>query len=973
MLPKRIILTIAVLVISITSFSKTFSYKHFSVEDGLPSSEVYDAIQDNDGFMWFATDRGVTRFDGYEFETFTTEDGLVDNVIFHLDIDKQGRVWCIGLLGQISYFEKGKFQEYEYNEILTQKKTNGVIVISFHLDKDNCVHIGYKYSGGISIDNNGNVNHDTLKDYANTIDIRNNDLHYYSNASRDLRHPNHGKILLIDQQSKTVFNLKDFDSTYVKIYSATIDPKTEILYFSLGKQLYQLSDHKLQKVLQMDNEIISVNCIGDEIWVGSFQSGFISYQGSSTIRDKKLENHSVTSFFLDKEDGVWVTTLEDGIFYFNKNDHYTLNHSDGLFSDYVYNLTGNDHELIIGNNVGKLSFFKIDKSGHHFSHNYLNSGSALNIMVNQFHKGYIFNGENDRWGRIYNGKIQYDSTQNRTHLLQLSRNSALFRFYGLPYGYGIVHKDETSPLLNTYRKTFNTINRYHLTHENRIIISHISGIYEVIRTDTASRTIYLGDQHNLFQTRAVETTDLNGFDFIAATRGEGVLFVKDNIPYALKKEHGLLSNEITSIFVDSSQTIWIGSSLGINIIRKNKEIITLRKKDGLISNEVTDIFVNSHNAYIGTKKGITILDLAKLESKTFDIPMIIKSIFTENQDLISDHQMIEIPYREPILNIKFVGLSYQSIGEIEYRYRLNEFENWQYTKNNQLTFTNLASGEYNLEIQASNDNKNWSTEPARLHIQVAYPFWRTNWFIILSTFGLSFILFGIYRFALTRIKKREEIKRQVQNLRFEALNAQMNPHFIFNSLNSVQHFIMTNDKRESTRYLSKFAKLMRKTLDHSREKNVSLHEELEALELYLELEALRFDNLITYQIEVDKKINTSRVILPALLIQPIVENAILHGIRPNANGGHISISILSKNSMLYISIIDNGIGREAALLNKGKGHNSKGGILTKERVSLFAKEYNSDATYEIIDLMEDDKSLGTEVRIKLPLILNVNK
>lgn len=152
------------------------------------------------------------------------------------------------------------------------------------------------------------------------------------------------------------------------------------------------------------------------------------------------------------------------------------------------------------------------------------------------------------------------------------------------------------------------------------------------------------------------------------------------------------------------------------------------------------------------------------------------------------------------------------MGNISYRFRLNPSENWQYRTQNSLLLSNLPSGEYHLEIYASNDGRNWSSKPAYFLINVAFPFWRT-WLFIASAILVGLLLiYGLYRLSINRIKNAEKIKRQIQNLRFEALSAQMNPHFMFNSLNSIQHFIIDNDRKASVRYLSKFAKLMRKPL-----------------------------------------------------------------------------------------------------------------------------------------------------------------
>jgi sensor histidine kinase YesM len=217
---------------------------------------------------------------------------------------------------------------------------------------------------------------------------------------------------------------------------------------------------------------------------------------------------------------------------------------------------------------------------------------------------------------------------------------------------------------------------------------------------------------------------------------------------------------------------------------------------------------------------------------------------------------------------------------------------------------------------ASNNDGVWNEYGYELALTIVPPFWKTWWFrsiMIVAFLGAVFLFFKIRE---NRIKKEQarqtEINKQIAEIRMMALRAQMNPHFIFNSLNSVQHFITIREKKEALNYLSKFSKLIRKILENSRENTVSISNELQLLELYIQLEQLRFSNKFDYHIEIDKKIDTENIEIPPLLIQPYVENAILHGLINKDGKGHLFFSVEKNNGLLVCKIEDNGIGRARA-------------------------------------------------------------
>ena len=272
-------------------------------------------------------------------------------------------------------------------------------------------------------------------------------------------------------------------------------------------------------------------------------------------------------------------------------------------------------------------------------------------------------------------------------------------------------------------------------------------------------------------------------------------------------------------------------------------------------------------------------------------------------------------------------------------------------------------------LYKDNNGKIWLTSlPSQLGYFEKRMFFKTTPIIIAVTALLFSLLFIGYRITLKRVKRKEELKRHIQNLRFEALNAHMNPHFMFNSFNTIQNFIMQKEKKASIHYLSKFARLMRMTLNHSQSKNITLFEELKALQLYMDLERLRFDDQFNYELYVNPLLNQENTLVPALLIQPIVENAILHGIRPKGELGQVWVVIELMDDQLLIEISDNGVGKNSKLNKKIEGRASKGIPLTKERVTLFAKDFNGQYRFDIVDLTNGKDTTGTRVEISIPFV-----
>ena len=330
-------------------------------------------------------------------------------------------------------------------------------------------------------------------------------------------------------------------------------------------------------------------------------------------------------------------------------------------------------------------------------------------------------------------------------------------------------------------------------------------------------------------------------------------------------------------------------------------------------------------------------------------------------------------YDQNRMEFQFVTNAFRHQGDLIYKYQLEGLSgNWQETtfENNSVKYSSLPHGDYTFKVKAINEN-DISSEILMYNFSISQPFWKTWWFFLLFTFlgASSTILFFVM--TTRRLKQRTELKNQIKSSEITAIKAQMNPHFMFNALNSVQDLIMQKDIRGSNIYLGKFADLMRKTLEISSENYIPLCEEVEILGLYLDLEKLRFGDEFTSVINCtfssERRLELQ---VPAMLLQPYVENAIKHGLLHKSGKKEVVISFFEHESRLICEIVDNGVGRKkTAEINqrREKSHRSFSTNANKKRIDLIRESTGQDISLDIIDLYEGDVAIGTKVVFKFQL------
>ncbi|HEX6846979.1 MAG TPA: histidine kinase, partial [Chitinophagaceae bacterium] len=330
-------------------------------------------------------------------------------------------------------------------------------------------------------------------------------------------------------------------------------------------------------------------------------------------------------------------------------------------------------------------------------------------------------------------------------------------------------------------------------------------------------------------------------------------------------------------------------------------------------------------------------------------------------------------------SIRYSAKAYTMPKDVRFRYRLKGFEDWtEITGLRFANYTNVPGGNYVFEVQAANNEGIWNENTLTLPVYVGTAFWRTWWFRTLFFALLVLAGYRLYRYRVDQVKKKQQLKseyeKKLANVEMSALLAQMNPHFLFNSLNSIDSYIIRNESKKASEYLNNFARLMRLILQNSRSNYISLKDELEALELYMQMESLRFKNKFSYSIAVGENVDMNSVVIPPMLIQPYVENAIWHGLMHLSNGtdGMVKISISKSEDDLQCVIEDNGIGRaEAAAIRAQKQNSHKrsmGMQITQDRIEIINKLYNMNASVSIHDITDEaGNPKGTKVELTIPV------
>jgi len=963
----KIFLQILFTIFSINLIAQNSIFEHYSVQDGLPSSEIYSQLQDQNGYMWFATSRGVCRFDGFEFKTFTMKDGLPSNSIVKMYKDYKGRIWFSSYEGFLSYYENNKIIQYPLNELIVKIAKN-YYIDNLCVDSNDNLWIMPNLGGIYLIDTLNNISEYKPKyetNYKIFFEIKPNGFLWNNNIEADNEDSLSFKILnniyYLDFKSSKIISLRRY---FYKISD------TEFL-LSYGNKLFYLNN-KIISTIDFTNEISGI--FSDDkgnFWISVMYEGVYVYANKdlNNFPERYLKGKSPISVFQDSEGNYWLSTTEDGIYFVSSFQFYTY-YQFG-FSDYnILSMEKLDNDLYFST-YDKQVFKCNVESNKILSIQNLNLNKNINYTVLDI----LADNNKNVWFLSYqliklkDKKTTIIDSLNRAYNMSLnSKNQIIISSQN-----GYVKFDENR-LIQDYCN--DNINLSNYVFEDKLGIMWIGTLNGLYKVDN-NKMEYYGDFNEVLKSRINDIKQIGDY-ILVATSGEGLVIIKNYDIIQINKSNGLNSNFVTKILIDNQNVCWLGTNKGLCKIvfnfekNLNYKLIKYTKSNGLFAEEIKDMIKINNCIWLGTSSGLVSFFPENLKKNTTAPNILIDSILINNIKLNLENNYI-LPYSENSLSIFFKAISFKSTQKIRYKYKLEGFDDkWIESVNRYVRFPNLPSGDYVFQLTASSEDDNWNETPIIVKFRIKKHFTQTASFIIfVILFSLSIIV-AIIGFIYNNLKKDVELKKLLIISEQKALRSQMNPHFIFNSLNSIRRYILENDNDAADSYLTSFASLMRLVLENSKQNFIELNTEIETLKRYLELEKMRFDNTFTFEIEVAKNINLLEVKIPPMLIQPYLENAIWHGLAPKKSNGILQLKFEQiNNSELICWIEDNGIGRQKSLeiSKKRLNHNSTGLKNIEERINLINKLTNSKILIEIIDLFDSqNQASGTKIKLVFPFL-----
>ncbi|MBN2668402.1 MAG: histidine kinase [Bacteroidales bacterium] len=969
-----------VLFLLISSFKpiQAQEYESITVDEGLTSNEIYYTLIDREGYLWFATDNGVSKYDGVQFINYTIKEGLADNVILSMFEDIKGRIWFISSSSQLSYFFNDKIHEYKFNDQISKTlwKRTHIFNNTFYVDENDNVSFGTRGQGEIYIDSIGNIFQNNLNAFLFINQISNSIFRYSTNLEH-MKNFQHWMLMVETKNKKYSFKYEIENKSVGNIYILSLNDSSFL--FSSGFELFKISENKSELISK--NKIAWMDVDDDGfVWISPYNKGVFKYNQKDLNHPLQhfLEDYTVTSVKKLGSDALLFTTL-NGAFIIKNTQVNSL-----LFSDEkskkineitdsnkkngVWLLSGND-KLIEVQSGKVVDWYNVN--------NQLINSIAYSFKLNTLlFGGTMFGHLSDKSEETPKFFMPTTNQYSSVYINDILDVDSGIIYCGHQVGYVPYFSDTTTILHNIHEPlALLDYNAVSILNDTMFIASN-SGVI-ALKNNLLNEVLPHDDRLK------VKIIDIEKYQngLLLATSGNGILYYKNGKLKSINEENGLSSNIISSICVTKNK-IWAGSNNGLNSIsfEGNKlEIKTYYRHNGLSSNIILSLFFKDDQLFVGTDCGLSYFYEDSIRVN-YNTPYVNINAVAINEQPMDWESNIVLEYDQNQLFIEYISPNFINPKAVMYKYKLSGADReWVITSSRTIRYPNLQPAKYLFEVYAQNEDGVWSDKPATFSFEILQPVWQRWWFeligIVLILGTTFFVFYRISQIKLIEAKKRSSLQDRLSELKQEALAQQMNPHFIFNTLSSIQYYININDKKASNIYLAMFAKLMRITLDNSFKKQVSIAEEIEALELYIQLEQLRFDKKFTYTIYIDSEIDQSRTVLPTLLIQPYVENAIWHGLmHKETNDGLLRVSITLKEDLINCAVEDNGVGRSKSTeINKlrRRNHKSMGAKITEARLRIINRLYGNDMQVVYHDLIDDKgQAAGTKVDIEIPLLLN---
>jgi ligand-binding sensor domain-containing protein len=997
---------IAVLPIMARGQSPAIGYRELNVNNGLPQSFISGLAQDRQGFIWIGTRDGLARYDGKKFKVFKNVKNdsttLLASVITGCSLDNADQLWITYANGHMDILNT-------YTEQI------------YHLTKHSAFRrLFFNIKAGSSVVRDAALNYWILcnKGGLFLVNLQKRSVKHYNEKQFNLTGSpitgvtkNGGQLLLINETKlvyvspqlkvlKTITFEPDLrQRPYVPILEVNNTPACrrngDVVIFT--KARIAIFNKSSNGFTYIPLPVIDLN--RPPAWVSDqegnlyFDHGGIVYK--LNLKNKLLvwrelpyKNQQVVNMLIDRSGVLWRGTNGFGMYLFDMRLQRMpqLGYKKNFAADIVQYYLNGDSTW-----TGKNFFKPI----HAYNFRWLTENRTGKMWIlaagidSTNHPPIAYY----QHGKFYPQTWKFQGKSPNYPICQLAF-SASGKLWGLTHFLHPFLLDTAKLLAAPFPKIparnmelRHDVAGFIIDGEDSFWISTTLGLIHYNRSSKRSKH-FIDELPSIELTHMINDPKDKEYLWIGSLGAGLIKFNKRTHQYrTYTTQDGLPNNTIYSIIATSPETFWCSSNKGIFAFNtRTKAVQSFTMLDGLALDEFNRFHFFSlpdGKLAFGGTNGYTIFDPKKVATDRF-VPMpTLTSVSINNKpadfglsgspfkQAINSLNEIRLPYNQNSLILSFAADEYNIPEKLQYRYQLVGFdEQWvNAAGDNSLTYTNIPPGRYTLKINVTNTAGVWSAKSKILTVIVTPPWWGTWWFVIIMALSLGIATYLTIRQRIKNIRRKEREKHKVEQdimrLEAQALRSQMNPHFIFNCLNSIKALMQEDDTQHAIDYLTTFARLIRGQLNNA-QGEITLHEELETCKLYVQLELLRFADKLNCRFIVDENAPLHEISVPPLILQPFIENAIWHGILPLTNGGDILINVIQKMDVVECSVDDNGVGRAAA--TKNIRHQSKGLQLVEDRINLHNQINANAASIEVIDKEDEhNKPTGTLVKLRFKL------
>lgn len=967
-----------------------YNFINYSTESGLGQSQIRSIAQDKNGYLWLGTLAGLTKYDGKKFVNYSIQNGLIDNQVFSLTADKTMGVW-IGTTGGLNYFNGEVFKSFLLKEDMAENQVNAI-----GQDFDGNLWLGTDGSGVCKFNGKGfeyfTEENGLTNNYVRAICLDDkgyiwfgtkNGICFYDGKNfkkldTSIVQPYNVSHIFMDKHKKMWFctfgeGVYSYDGKQFKNYNeknglindwirSAIDDSDGNIWFASKFGLSRFDGKTFMKFTESEGLPVDVTNVlfedrENNMWIGSDGKGLCKFLGETftylTIKDN-LSSNFVLSILEDKDQNLWFSTFRKGVTKKEKDTTIKYSFDEGLSNNTIWaSLKDRNNNLWFCTSDG-VSMFDGKKFKNYIEDDGLVAKTVYSIC--QDHKGNL-------WFGTTKGVSVFDGTQFKNYVS----------------GTDNIGKDVANIVEDK---------------NNCLWFATKNGLFKLENGKLTKYTTANGLCNNNLVSLAV---DQDNHLWIGSRAGinyyDGKTFSKVLIDGVFN------SNNICFLVLDKKESLWIGTNTGVFVLNTREYVRTKKVKfrhytifdglPGMECNQNAAFKDHSGNIWMGTTEGVIKYDpnIKNFHSNDLEpithisgVRLFLKDtnwtkVTKEIDSLTLLPKNLKVKYQTTHFTFDYIGIKLSNPTSVRYKYMLEGFDdNWSSaTDATFATYSNLPSGKYTFKVIAGDVLGNWNKKPVVFSFEILPPFWTKWWFILLCILAGLFILWGIFRWRVTEIRKKHqtqqlEYKSKLMVLEHQSLNSSMNRHFIFNALNSIQYYMDKQDKLSAHKYLSRFAKLIRMNLDSSMSNLVPVSEEINRLDLYLQIELMRFEDKFEYAITIADDVDIESIEIPPMLLQPYVENCILHGILPSDKPGRIDIRVEhTSDDCIVFSIQDNGIGIEESKARKSKKspHVSRGTSITTQRIQLLGAMNNINISINgPFDVKDSENAvLGTRVEL----------